>query len=146
MNARGRTQFAPTRFFCLFRAEGTPYFFTITSYLLPEKKTASAVFFLLRSVVEDLVVIVVNKVGGLDEGISVGGQFFEDDGQRFGCVVGIVVEQHDTARLDPPRDPCNDAVDRGRVLPIKAVNIRNKSNIIFIMQSAYFFVCRLFLL
>ena len=85
------------------------------------------IFLPLRSVVEDLVVIVVNKVGGLDEGISVGGQFFEDDGQRFGCVVGIVVEQHDTARLDPPRDPCNDAVDRGRVLPIKAVTIRYKS-------------------
>ena len=76
---------------------------------------------------EDFVVIVVNQIGGFDEGVAVSGQLFEDYWQCFGCVVGVVVKKHDAARFDLACDPCDNALNRRGIFPVKTVIIRYKS-------------------
>lgn len=86
--------------------------------------------FTLRSVVEDFIIVFINQIRHLDKRISVGGQLFKNYGQRLGCELGIVVKQHYTSGFDLARHPCDDTFDRRRILPIKTVNIRYKSNIL----------------
>lgn len=64
-----------------------------------------------------------DQLGDRHEGVPLPDQVFQNAGQRFGRVLGGVVEQHDRPRLDLGGHPLGD-VRGGEVLPIQGVNVR----------------------
>ena len=91
---------------------------------------ASAVFFTLRSVVLDFVIVFINQITYKHKLISLVFQAFKNCRQGLGGVVGIIVEKHNTAVFNLTCHPLADTVGGGIFFPVKTVNIRNKSNII----------------
>ncbi len=85
--------------------------------------------FALCSVVLDFVVIFINQIFNKHKFIPLLFQGFKYCGQCCRGVLGIVVEKHYTARLYFRYNSVADTVGCGVLLPVKRVNIRNKSNI-----------------
>ena len=97
----------------------------LTYYL---KKTASAVFFTLCSVVDNFIIVFINQIADKHKLITLVFQAFKNCRQCLGGVVGIIVEKHNTAVFNLTCHPLTNTVCRCIFFPVKTVNIRNKSN------------------
>ena len=87
-------------------------------------------YFTLRSVVDYFVIIFINQIAYKHKLIPFVFKAFEDIWECRRCVVGIVMEKNNTAVFNLARHTLTNAVGCGSVFPVKAVNIRNKSNIL----------------
>ena len=91
----------------------------------------SIVFFALRSVVLNFVIFSVNQIAYKHKFIPLVFKGFKDSRQGFGCVVSIVVKQHNRTVFNLLDNPVTNALRRSVFLPVKAVTIRYKSKKFF---------------
>ena len=87
-------------------------------------------YFTLRSVVDNFIIVFIDQIFDKNKLISLVFQAFKNCRQGLGGVVGIIVEKHNTAVFNLTCHPLTNTVCRCIFFPVKAINIRYKSNLL----------------